>query len=209
MILWKCYQICEGASLLRRLDELVSLDFSTMDDEGRVHAHELLVSLEPPVLDAVRIATCFENLFKARLLLRDYVIHEIDKEARSSSYANLRAEQWKRPITISEIKCAEGLKGGLPPQYVFQGLSSRTLEWNTVTKKAYRTELGLPSKLVTSLRNIRAQRNSLHYLLADATAVYNRRFVEDLLCIRESFNTFIVGPHNDLVKEIKFPGPPK
>ena len=37
------------------------------------------------------------------------------------------------------------------------------------------------------------------------TALYNRKFVEDLLCIRESFNRFIVRAYNDLVKKLKFP----
>jgi hypothetical protein len=202
-ILSSCYRICEGTSLLRRLDELAALDFSHMNHSGRASA--LLWSLDPPVLDAVRIATCFENLFKARLLLRGYVIHRIDKQALSLPYTYLAAEQRKRPIKILEIKRAEGLRWRRKPQYVFQSLSIFTLSWNTiVTQAAYTTRLRLPSKLFTSLKDIVDKRNSLHYL-ADSTAFYNRKFVEDLLFIRESFNRFIVKTHNDLVKELKFP----
>jgi hypothetical protein len=203
-ILSSCYRIGEGASLLRRLDELAALDFGNMDDEGRLRALDLFVSLEPAVLDAVRIATCFENLFKVRLLLRGYVIHQIDKEARSRSFKSLADEQRKRPIKISEIRCAEGLRWQRQPEYVFQSLSSFTLGRSTLLKAAYTTPLNLPSKLFTSLKDIVDKRNSLHFL-ANNTALYNRKFVEDLRCIRESFNRFIVGANNDLVKKLKFP----
>jgi hypothetical protein len=198
-----CYRICEGASLLRRLDELAALDFGDMNQSGRASA--LLWPLEPPILDAVRIVTCFENLFKARLLLRDYGIHRIDKQALDLPYKYLAAEQRKRPIKILEVKRAEGLRWKRQHQYVFQSLSILTLSGNTMaTQAAYMTRLRLPAKLFTSLKDVVDKRNSLHYL-ADSTAFYNRKFVEDLLFIRESFNRFVVRIHNDLVNELTFP----
>jgi hypothetical protein len=205
-ILQSCYRIGAGASLFRKLDELAALDFSTMDDDDRIRLHVLLGSLDPPILDAVRIATFFENLFKVCLLLRGYVIHRIEKETVNPSYQCLAKAQQKRPITISEIKRTEGLIGRQQPDYEFQSLSSFTLEWSTmVTKRAYRTQLCLPPDLFSSLKDIAAKRNSLHYL-ADAAAVYNHKFIEDLLFIRQSFNRFIVRAHNDLVQELKLSG---
>jgi len=204
-ILEQCYRICEGASLLRRLDDLAAIDFNNFtnrDNEARFRLHDLIISLDPPVLDAVRIATCFENLFKARLLLRGYIIHQIDKKALSSSYKYLADEQQARPIKISEIKHAEGLQRR-NHDYAFQSLSSFTLTYSRlVTQEAYKTQLHLPPKLFKSLADIVDNRNNLHYLIS-ANAVYTRSFIVDLLYIRRSFNRFVVRTNNALVKELQ------
>jgi hypothetical protein len=121
-ILSICHRICEGTSLIRRLDELTTIDFGDVSQFDR--ANKLIWSLDPPILDAVRIATCFENLLKTRLLLRGYVIHQIDKRASNQTYRPLADEQRKRPIKISEVKHAEGLKRKRGNQYVFHSLSA-------------------------------------------------------------------------------------
>ena len=57
------YRIFKPTSVIRRLDALAAIDLLKPRQFRRFS--RLIWSLDPPVLDAVRIATCFENLFKA------------------------------------------------------------------------------------------------------------------------------------------------
>ena len=163
--------------------------------------HRLLSSLDVPVVDAFRITTCFENLFKARLLLKGWLIHQVSPVTQKA----LANQQRTHPIRISHLKRVEGFFRFRDIGYEFASLSHRTLRWSTmVHESAYRAELGLPVRLFDALEPFAGKRNSLHFLALDSSH-YDTRVVDDLCVIRSCFNRFVVRQHNRLVKGLGFP----
>jgi hypothetical protein len=70
------HRMFSEASVIRKLDDLERIFKSSVPD---IHdLYPVFVELDPAFLDAFRIATCFENMFKAQLLKFGYVVHEID-----------------------------------------------------------------------------------------------------------------------------------
>ena len=166
-----------------------------------VSSHRFFSSLDVPVVDAFRITTSFENLFKARLLLRGWVIHEIVRNV----HPTLAKEQRQKPVKVSALKSAEGVTGVRDIGYEFKGLSPRTLGWSDlVNRPAYRAEIRLPDRLFEALRPFAGKRNTLHFLALDSV-VYDTKVIEDLSVIRSCFNRFVVKHHNRLVAKLGFP----
>src|SRR6266705_2238390 len=121
------YRVLSGTTLLERIDEIASTFGSTDKEQDRVLF--IIWSLDSPTLDAARICICFENFFKAELLLKGYIIHRIDKAALTPTYRYLAADQKTRPIKITEIKLAEGLRWKRNNNYSFQTLTPFTIEF--------------------------------------------------------------------------------
>jgi hypothetical protein len=92
------HRMFSEASVIRKLDDLERIFKSSVPD---IHdLYPVFVELDPAFLDAFRIATCFENMFKAQLLKFGYVVHEIDGGKQKA----LRRNQIDRPIRVSEIR---------------------------------------------------------------------------------------------------------
>lgn len=94
------------ASIIRDMDRLASIEL-LRGSRDQLRLSSLIWRLDPPVVDAVRIACCFENLFKARLLLSGYIVHEVDRKTAP----DLGKEQAKRPVLIRSVKRREGVPG--------------------------------------------------------------------------------------------------
>jgi hypothetical protein len=180
-------------TVIRDIHRLSGLDLATR--RGQISFSRRLSKLDPPVLDAVRIVCCFENLFKARLLLSGAVVHEIDKNVCPS----LASQQRKRPVLIRQVKAAEGLLGKRDIDYSFRCLQPTTIRWHVMAgEAAYRKRIGVPQHLWECLKDIAARRNTLHFLALQMTT-YNVRVFDELAFILNSFNRFVVGGHNRLL----------
>ena len=82
-----------GCGIIKDLDRVISLSDrmrSSQDlldkSEASWEFIELLQNIESPVLDSVRIIICFENYFKAVMLLEGYVIHQMDLDECRKRY---------------------------------------------------------------------------------------------------------------------------
>ncbi len=145
------------------------------------------------------------RIFKAQLLLNGYVIHKIDKQALTQGHKYLAKDQSTRPILISEIKVAEGLRWKRKNDYSFQSLSNFTLEFSIFFKQPqYKLKTKMPKELFTALEPINQKRNTLHYLAIDPGS-YSQQIIDELICIRRCFNDFLVTKQNQLVKELNYP----
>lgn len=187
------------ASIIRNLDRLATIDLGK--SRNQLKFSRLIWKLDPSVVDAVRIVCCFENLFKARLLLSGFVVHEVDRKAA----ADLRIEQAKRPLLIRSLKRREGVLGRRDIDYSFNLLRPTTLGWRVLTEvPAYRRQIALPDRLFQNLTEIAASRNTLHFL-SSQTVSYSAKIFEDLRYIRTCFNRHVVQRHNRLLKSLGFP----
>ena len=189
------------ASLIRHLDRLATT-FELTTDRGDMTFNRLLWKLDPPVVDAVRITCCFENLFKTRLLLSGCVVHEIDRNVAP----DLRKEQERRPVLIRTVKRLEGVVGRRDKNYSFKVLRPTTLSWKVLTgARAYRERIALPDRLFESLAAIAESLNSLHFL-APHVVRYNGDVFDDLRYVRTCFNVYVVRKHNRLLKSLGLAG---
>lgn len=108
-----------------------------------------------------KIASAFELHLKARLLARDFVLHEID--ARISGYKSLATEQASRPIGKFEVMAIQpyyfdGKQNYLP------GLKDTSLKFSLLTDKpSYRSALGLTDVELDIIRDYRVLRNQIHF----------------------------------------------
>ena len=118
-------------------------------------------SMEYVNYEHMKIASAFELHLKARLLARNYVLHEID--AKTAGYKGLAAEQVHRPILKQELLTIQpyhfdGRQNYLP------GLKEASLKFSWLTDKpAYRAVLGLTAQHLDIIRDYRFLRNHVHF----------------------------------------------
>jgi hypothetical protein len=185
-------------SVIRHLDRLAQLN--EKGASSMMAMSRLLWRLDPPVIDAVRIVCCFENLFKARLLLSGCVIHEIDRNKDRSLWELQR----KAPLLIREVKRREGLSGLRDIDYSFALLKQTTLAWRVLGEADYQRRIGIDARLFEVLSEISSRRNTLHFL-APTGVLYGARQFNDLRYIRACYNRFVVCPHKRLLRRLGFP----
>jgi hypothetical protein len=167
-----------GCETIKKLDQTKSLfDRFIEQHEGAAWSElmELYQSIESPVLDAIRIIICFENYFKARLLLEGYVIHQMDLNVCREHYPQFvtgrvrqRLLQETTPISIDEVKRAEKHEGySVVP---LRTLTSRTIRMGILCRKPkYRVVYSKDrtpddGELFSALQRLNESRNTLHFL---------------------------------------------
>ena len=198
------YTIFFDSVLIQRLDLLKeAFDTASPDEKGLLKKYAVISEImRNPILDAIKIITCFENFFKAELLLKGYVIHRIVCNKR---YAIFSKHQEKTPIRISDIKRAEGLLGKKKINYVFKSLNETTIIFSIfLNRRGYQSILKFPQRLYDILKDINEKRNTLHYL-AGQSAAYNKKIIDDYIFLRDFVKKHLVKRHNNLVKELEFP----
>ena len=186
------------ASVIRHLDRLAILNAGRRSSQLRLS--RLIWSLDQPVLDAVRIACCFENLFKARLILSGCVVHEIDKQVALSLWRTQR----RRPLLVREVRAFEGIPRSRDIDYTFASLRQTTLPWHVLSKPAYVQRIGITPRLRRALMDVVQRRNTLHFL-APGGVVYSDAVFGELRYIRNCYNRLVVRPHARLLEKLGFP----
>jgi hypothetical protein len=155
---------------------------------------DLLQGIESPLLDAVRIAICFENYFKAMLLLGNFVIHRMDLNVCRDKYPQFATGkrnqllQKSTPILLQEIKKAENRLNSLSVEPL-QSLTAQTIEYNTLLREPkyqaiYSRGKEIDDKLFPLLQGLNRTRNSLHFLCIEYTASGGLG-VDDFVFLRE------------------------
>jgi hypothetical protein len=139
---------------------------------------DLFKGIESPVLDAFRIVTCFENFFKAKLLLENCVIHEIDFHVCKNHYPQFLNEngnnllQKKTPIKIVDIKRAEN-QDIVHSAEPLETLSRFTLKMSRLLNEpSYQAIYSVnhepnARKIFSILKSLNRTRNTLHFLTTE------------------------------------------
>jgi hypothetical protein len=172
-----------GSEIIRKLGKAEDL-FNRFVESEPAALPELLEfhqGIESPVLDAVRIMVCFENYFKAKLLLEGYVIHQMDLNVCREHYPQFTTGKTRRrllqrtiPISIDEIKHAENHKGhSIEP---LRTLTKRTIGMSTLLGESRYRAIYLDDQatddqqLFAVLNRLNQTRNTLHFLNAEYIA---------------------------------------
>jgi len=170
-----------GCGMIKELDKANSLSSKAFGDEPSVFPEliDLLQSIESPLLDAVRIVICFENYFKAMLLLNNYVIHKMDLEVCLNQFPQFvkgkrTLLQKSTPILLEGIRRAENLEKAWSVKPI-QSLTPQTIEVSTLLvqpkyKAVYSKGKEVDNKLFHLLLTLNRTRNSLHFLTVEYIA---------------------------------------
>ena len=156
-----------GCGIIKELDKVKVLSDKAFGDEPTAipELFDLLQSIESPLLDTIRITICFENYFKAMLLLEGYVIHRINHNLCREKFPQF-LRQRSTPVMLSDIKQAEKWHNSSEP---FQSLDIQTLQFSALLKQPkyraiYSKGEKTDNKLFPLLQNLNNTRNSLHFL---------------------------------------------
>lgn len=195
-ILRVAHKMFSQATVIQHLDEVEDVVVNRGFDIGEFH--NLVTTFDPPFLDAFRIATSFENLFKAELLLYGYVVHKI---SRGSRYSSLSSQQKNRPIKLSEIRSLE--RGSWKRRGPFQinSLSKNTLTLAELISKTgrYKNSLRLSNFCIEAIDTIRKQRNTVHFVVNDI-GHYNKKVVEAYIYLRSFINIRLIPKYNSVIQ---------
>ena len=204
-VVWSmlCYssKMFWGCEMIKELDKAKSLSDKAFGDEPTVFSEllDLLQRIESPLLDAIRIVICFENYFKAVLLLENYVIHRMNRgicRDRFPQFVTGKAAkllQDSAPVLISDIKQAEGHFGlSVKPLETLtdQTIGLSTLLEKTEYKAIYSKEKETDKKLFPLLQSLKDTRNSLHFLNIEYLASGGLG-VDSFLFLRDYVSTHI------------------
>lgn len=161
-----------------------------------------LASMEYVDYENLKIASGFELHLKARLLARDYILHEIDSKA--NGYKTLAAKQCDQPITKQELIAIQpyhfdGRQNYLP------GLKEASLKFSCLTDKPeYRSALGLTDQQLDIIKDYRLLQNQIHFpddiLEASSIREYPRPIIEFLT---DFINSEVINESNYLIAKYK------
>lgn len=159
-------------------------------------------SMEYANYEHLKIASGFELHLKARLLARDYVLHEID--AKITGYKALAAEQFDRPIQKQELFAIQpyhfdGRQNYLP------GLRAASLKFSWLTDNpAYRAALGLTDQQLDIIGDYRQLRNQVHFPGDIIDVPHIQAFPRPIIEFLAAFiNDELVFRSNDLITKYK------
>jgi len=159
---------------------------------------EINERLDDRIVDCIRICTCFENVFKAELLRKGYVIHEVHTKGAPASYRPLASAQRKRPVRIAELRRAQGVAGWRRSDFVFEGLNDKTIPFSRLlATPGYRRHLRYKQAVFDALTRFNDWRNGLHFLSPGITP-YNAPLIADLDALLSCFDERVVPTYNRL-----------
>lgn len=191
----QAHKLCASASSIKYLGNIKGAVEPTCSSEN---FHALFDLLNPAFLDALFIATAAENLLKAELLAKDFVVHIVDKNVAPL----LKNSQDKRPLQLSDIRTEEGANWRHDGPFTINSLTPNTLLIRTIVeKRAYQSELGLTHIEVDALKSITSQRNRVHLLVNDLRHI-NLNVVRELETLKGLVNRMAISRCQSTLKEI-------
>jgi hypothetical protein len=108
----------------------------------------------------LKIACGFELHLKARLVSRDFVVHEVDDN--NQPYKTLATDQKKRPITTAELLAIDSYRFDGSQNYL-PGLKDNSINFKLLTQKAaYKQALNLQAQHLDIIEYYRCLRNQIH-----------------------------------------------
>jgi hypothetical protein len=196
----KMFWGCEMIKELDRAKPLSDKAFIKKEPNAFMELIDLFQHIESPLLDAVRIVICFENYFKAVLLLENYVIHRMDLNLCREEFPQFvigktrkQLLQKSTPILIKDVKQAENQVGVSSDP--LRTLTNQTIEVGTLFgrpkyRAVYSKGKELDNSLFPLLRWLNRTRNSLHFLNIEYIASGGLG-VNDFLFLRDYVSIYI------------------
>jgi hypothetical protein len=154
------HRLLNTATIVKKLDEI-----STFYEESKNHLVEFPNKfpdvLFDSLIDTIRISICFENYFKAKLLLNEFVIHNIDKNKNAELFKKQKAE----PIAVNEISVDKTLFGVSILKSV---LNETTINYSIILDNpSYYRHLSVEPATLNLLTDLNKKRNRLHLLTSE------------------------------------------
>ncbi|MBK9760382.1 MAG: hypothetical protein IPO90_10540 [Flavobacteriales bacterium] len=147
----------KGANIIKKLGELEAIQRHIAQKIVTLHSggQAIIPFLMDWLIDEIRICLFFENLMKAELLDKGFLIHYVnDPTQKSSKAAILRKEQKDRPIPSSRL---------VTDGFTNAELQSKTLTMDLMFRPKYQAVIGIPSDVLVVVRRMNENRNKLHF----------------------------------------------
>lgn len=156
------YGIFNRAEVIKKLDLIASMHQSGEAKDPKKAIEKFSEAMLDSLMDSIRIGVCFENYFKARLLLSDILIHSIDHNKNRT----LARAQRARPIEVSEV-ISQRTTAEIP--ILIELLKEQTINYSTILDiPEYTKLLSVPTDTLKFLQEKNIQRNKLHLHLGEA-----------------------------------------
>lgn len=180
--------------LSKRCDEISFSDDPKAQNEFR-NLRKQMTGLMEHYTDNMIIVAAYENYLKAKLLIKGYLIHQIDRNWEE--YKTLSNKQRRQPIRvcdIPEISRVNSVQHREDTKY--QSLLDQTLKITTLLSPDYLKALELSDEVVFLLKRSVKERNKLHYLAVVLYRAGHKDFQDYRLLseyLREKVNLMLLG----------------
>lgn len=156
----------------------------------------LNAKLNPSFLDALLIVTAFENVLKAELLAKDFVVHE------AAAKSPLKPIQEKTPLAVSQLITEEGTNWQASGKFTIKSLSKKTLTISRIVGEPhYQTELSLKKDEVEALQRAIHHRNKVHLFINDSRS-FSNQVIADLELLKSLINRIAIPRCNATLQQI-------
>jgi len=186
------YRYLKTSSIIQKIGE-IDIYYNSEEKTQEGFAERFADILFDSSIDNIRISICFENYFKAKLLLNGFLIHKIDK----SKHPKLYDLQKKKPIDEKEI-----IKDSKFPESfnkLKESLKDNTIDYSTLlTNKDYYKYFNISENTIEFLNRIRLGRNELHLLISEKFSI-NKAYINSYKAIENIANTDITILQNTLL----------
>ncbi|MBS1599982.1 MAG: hypothetical protein JST75_17275 [Bacteroidetes bacterium] len=147
-------------------------------------------------IDDIRISICYENYFKAKLLLNGFIIHKINH----NKLKILSNEQKLRPIDVKEIVAQLTYPHNF--DVLKQVLTESTLDYSTLlSQQAYFRHFYIDDDVIKFLDKLRKKRNRLHLLISERFEISFKR-IEDYKKLNNIVDFDIAFLQNTMINEL-------
>ncbi len=162
-LLYFGYSVFKRASVIRQFAALTQY-LDSQKDESDFSARFPDVFYDS-FIDSVRIGLCFENYFKAKMLLNKFLVHVIDKTVNESLFK----EQKLRPIEVLKIHPGK-TPNGLPVLTAL--LKKQTISYDTLLEnQEYTGHFNMDEQILGFLNDLNKKGNKLHVYNFDKTGM--------------------------------------
>jgi hypothetical protein len=147
-------------------------------------------------LDDIRIGICFENYFKAKLLLNGFIIHKINHN-KNKILAN---QQKQRPIEVNEIVA----KLTYPNNFdlLKQVLTESTLDFSILlSQQEYFKYFNIDDDIIKFLDKLRKKRNRLHLLISERFDI-SLNYIDNYKKLNNIVDADIAFLQNTIINEL-------
>lgn len=155
-------EILYRAKCIREINELKSIFEKLNRKEIYPNDNRIIDFMQEYLIDCIRILIFFENCMKAELLVNDYCIHVINKNA--NGFENLAKAQSKRPIKLEEINNIEKfLIEDQSDRINHVALQEKTIELSKLLGSTeYTSKYTFDKSILMIVKELNKYRNRLH-----------------------------------------------
>ncbi|MEX2381000.1 MAG: hypothetical protein WD490_01330 [Opitutales bacterium] len=203
-ILYKSYSLFTEARVIKNLEKLLAYQDSDPGSDTEIQ-NDISFALNNVFQDKISILIALENIIKAKLLLKGYVIHKVDHRIGNGKFVKLYKKQRSTPLRIEEVFLKERIEKEKEGDYVFESLSASTLEIPLfLDKQSYIRAIGLPDKLRSVLEKFLKDEKTLHFL-APKEYYGSAQNLQNFEILRRYIASETVEEYNDLATEMEYP----